>query len=249
MPDMTLVWILLATLVDSIVALIGIFTLWLSERFFRSLLFVLVAFSAGALLSGALFHLVAEALEGEMPPFNVFLMVIIGFSAFFLMEKFLYWRHCHNGQCTIHPFTYLILFGDSIHNFIDGLVIAASFVTSAKAGVLSTLIIISHEVPQELGDYAVLIYGGMRRKRALGYNFISQLTCVVGGVVGWLASSQIPSFRLSLLPLAAGGFIYIAASDLIPELHKEIELRRSVIAFVFFVVGVVFMLSMKLLLE
>jgi len=244
------VWIIVATLVDSLIALVGVFSLWVKDRILKDVLFGLVAFSAGALLGGALLHLVAESLESQaLSVDTVFVLVMVGFSFFFIMEKFLYWHHCHDGVCEIHPYTYLILFGDSVHNFIDGLVIAASFIVDIRFGVLTTFMIISHEVPQELGDFAVLVYGGMEKKRALLYNFISQLTCVAGGLMGYLASSASGAFTIYLLPLAAGGFIYISASDLIPELHREVNLRKSILAFFFFAAGVGFMLAAKLVFE
>ena len=247
----TIIWILAATFADSIVSLVGVFSLWVKDRILKDILFSLVALSAGALLSGALFHLITESFE-KMSTNTSFMLVVGGFSMFFLMEKFLYWHHCHNGNCEAHPYTYLILIGDAIHNFIDGLVIAASFVATPgdpRFGVITTLIIIAHEVPQELGDFAVLVYGGMTKTRALLCNFISQTACVLGGLLGYAAASFCTPFSIYLLPVAAGGFIYIAASDLIPELHRELNVRKSILAFFFFVVGVMFMLGAKLLLE
>jgi len=245
-----IVWIIVATVVDSLIALVGVFSLWVKDKILKDVLFALVAFSAGALLSGALLHLVAESLEAEALSVDaVFVLEIAGFSFFFIMEKFLYWHHCHNGVCEIHPYTYLILFGDAAHNFIDGMVIAASFIVDVKFGVITTFIIVSHEVPQELGDFAVLVYGGLEKKRALLCNFISQLTCVAGGLIGYAASSASGAFTTYLLPLAAGGFIYISASDLIPELHREANIRKSILAFFFFAAGVGFMLAAKLVFE
>jgi len=239
-----LLWILLATIINSLIAFVGVITLWCNEKTLRKTLFILVAFSAGALLGGAFLHLAAESLEA-MGANSVFLLLLTGFSVFFLLEKFLHWHHCHEGKCDVHPFTYLILFGDGIHNFIDGLIIAASFLVNPAFGIVTTLMIISHEVPQELGDFGVLVYGGMKKKKALGYNFISQLVSVAGGIIGFLISG-LGGFQELLLPFAAGGFVYIAASDLIPELHKEIIPKKSILAFGFFLVGILFMLGIKL---
>jgi zinc and cadmium transporter len=236
--------IILATLVNSLIALVGVFSLWCREETLKKILFILVAFSAGALLGGAFLHLAAESLE-ILETNTMFILLIAGFSVFFLMEKFLYWHHCHNGVCDVHPYTYLILFGDGIHNFIDGLIIAASFLVNPLFGVITTIIIISHEVPQELGDFGVLIHGGMEKKRALCYNFISQLVSVLGGIIGFFLAG-FSGFQAFLLPFAAGGFIYIAASDLIPELHKEIEKKKSILSFGFFIIGILFMLAVKL---
>lgn len=240
----TLVLIILATLVNSLIALVGVFSLWCREETLKKILFILVAFSAGALLGGAFFHLAAESLE-ILETNTMFILLIAGFSVFFLMEKFLYWHHCHNGVCDVHPYTYLILFGDGIHNFIDGLIIAASFLVNPVFGTVTTLIIISHEVPQELGDFGVLVHGGMEKGKALCYNFISQLASILGGIIGFFLAG-LGGFQAFLLPFAAGGFIYIAASDLIPELHKEIEKKKSILSFGFFIIGILFMLSIKL---
>ncbi len=238
-----LLWILAATIIDGLLALIGGISFLLKEKILSRILLILVAFSAGALLSGAFFHLIAESIE-SMETVQAFSYVLVGFIVFFLIERLLHWHHCHAGRCDVHGFTYLILLGDGIHNFIDGLVIAASFIVGIPFGIVTALLIIGHEIPQELGDFGVLVYGGFSRKKALGFNLLSQLTSVVGGVTGFLlAGAEWFSF---LLPFAAGGFIYIAASDLIPELHKEQSLKKSLLYFLFFILGISFMLGIKL---
>ncbi len=242
-----LIWILIATFIDGLIAFIGVFSLWLKEKVLNKILLILVAFSAGGLLGGAFFHLLNESLE-NLSSYESFIYLIFGFSLFFLIERFLHWHHCHKGKCDVHTFTYLILFGDGIHNFIDGLVIGASFLISIPFGIITTLIIIGHEIPQELGDFGVLVYGGFKKIKALLYNFLSQLTCVLGGLFAYFFSQTL-SLSTLLLPFAAGGFIYIAASDLIPELHKEPNLRRSIISFTFFLLGITFMVLIKLFFE
>jgi zinc and cadmium transporter len=237
--------ILAATIINALVSLVGVVTLWCNEKTMKRIVFIMVAFSAGALLGGALLHIAAEAIE-MMEANMVFLIIITGFSAFFLLERFVYWHHCHDGVCDVHPYTYLILFGDGIHNFIDGLIIAASFMVNPALGIMTTIIIIAHEVPQELGDFGVLVFGGMKKRKALGYNLISQLTAIVGGMIGFLLSS-FSTFSMFMLPFAAGGFIYIAASDLIPELHKEVDRKKSIMSFIFFIIGVLFMLGTSIL--
>jgi len=240
-----LLYILLATIIDGFVALAGASSLLLKEKTVRKLVKVLIAFSAGALLSGAFFHLLAESIE-ELPIDFAFYMVFAGFILFFLIEKFLHWHHCHEGECDVHPVSYLILFGDAVHNFIDGLVIAASFLVDISFGVITTLLILGHEFPQELGDFAIMLHGGMEKRKALFYNFLAQLTAVAGGLLGYFLSLSVGSVSF-LLPFAAGGFIYIAASDLVPELHKEKSLPKSMLSFLFFLVGIGFMLALKLL--
>lgn len=245
----TLLWIIIATLVDGFVAFIGAVTLALKKETLNKILMALVAFSAGALIAGAFFHIMPESLEEGVEPMHVFMIVIFGFAVFFIFEKFLFWHHCHKGECEVHPYTYLILFGDGIHNFIDGIIIAASFLVDVGFGIVTTFMIISHELPQELGDFAVLVHGGMKVNKALLYNFLSQLTAVLGGIIGFFIGSSIEGFVPFVLPFAAGGFIYIGASDLVPQLHDEKNLKKSLLSFVLFAAGVLLMLGMKMLFE
>jgi len=244
---MLLLWILAATLINSLIAFCGTFSFLLRKSSFDKLIFILVSFAAGALLSGAFFHLLIESLE-NMSASTAFLILFVGFCAFFLAERFLHWHHCHKGQCDVHPVSWLILIGDGLHNFIDGAVIAASFMVSIQFGIITTMLIIAHEVPQELGDFAVLVHSGMKKAKALLFNFISQTTCILGALATYLLFSN-ADFVLFLLPFAAGGFIYISASDLIPELHREPDLKKSLFSFAFFVFGILLMLLMKVLFE
>jgi zinc and cadmium transporter len=245
-----LLWILLATVVNGLVGLIGIISLKMREKFFKSIIMILVAFSAGALLSGAFFHLLAEALDTyKLSAALTFGFMLVGFILFFVVERFLHWRHCHEGgKCEVHPVSYLIIFGDGIHNFIDGVIISVSFLVSVPFGIITTLLIIGHEIPQELGNFGVLVYGGFSKTKALLWSFIAQLTCVIGGLLGFIFSSHLHGIVPFILPFAAGGFIYIAASDLIPELHKEAKLSKSLVSFGFFLLGIVFMFLVKYLL-
>jgi len=239
-----LLWILAVTIIDGLVALVGGVSLFLKEKTLGKVIMILVAFSAGAMLSGGFFHLLAESLE-SISAMLAFEYLMVGFIAFFLIEKFLHWHHCHEGRCDEHEFTRLVLFGDAVHNAIDGLVIAASFLVSIPFGIVTSLLIIGHEIPQELGDFGVLIYGGLKKSRALLYLLLVQLTAVIGGVVGFLLA-DVEGLTSFLLPFTAGGFFYIAASDLIPELHKETNLKKSMVSFAFFVIGVLFMLWVKM---
>ena len=216
----------------------------ISDKALRKIIFSLVSFSAGALLAGALLHLLPESLE-SLDAKSVAILFIVGFIIFFIIERVLRWHHCHEPghKCETHPFTSLILIGDGVHNFIDGLIIAAAFFVSPGFGILTTLLILSHEIPQELGDFGALVYGGMEKKRALFFNFLSQLACMIGGAIGWLLSGN-NWFVPFLLPIAGGGFLYIAASDLIPELHKEADLKKTIFSFFFMVLGIAFVLLM-----
>jgi len=242
---MVLFWILASTILVSLISLVGIFTLSIKGNLLHKILFCLIGFSAGALIGGAFLHILPECLENNNSN-AVFSYLILGIIIFFLMERYLHWRHCHEeGECKIHAFTYLNLVGDGFHNFIDGMVIAASFLVSLKLGLVTTLAIVLHEIPQELGDFAVLIYGGFTKKKALLFNFASALMAVLGAVIGYLVTDLVKNFASFILPFTAGGFIYIATSDLIPELHKENDLKRSTAAFLAFLLGIIFMALAK----
>lgn len=241
---MVLIWILVSTFIVAIISLVGIFTLAMKEKLLGKVLFCLIGFSAGSLIGTAFLHLLPEALEKTKSEF-VFYYLILGIILFFFLERYFHWRHCHNGVCDIHVFSYLNLIGDGLHNFIDGIVIAVSFLVSLKLGIVTTLAVISHEIPQELGDFGVLVYGGFSKQKALFYNFISALTAVIGAIFGYFISDIITGFSNFILPLTAGGFIYIATSDLIPEIHKQSNLRRSTSAFIAFLFGIIFTALIK----
>jgi len=243
-----LLWAIIATVIVSLFSFVGVLTLALKKRLLNKIVLLLVGFSAGALIGGAFLHLIPESLEDGVGE-SLFLFVIIGFVAFYIIEKVLHWRHCHKGKCKIHMFTYLNLVGDGIHNFTDGLVIAASFIVNVNLGFATTLAVIAHEIPQEFGDFGVLIYGGFTRAKALFFNFLSGLTAILGAIAGYFLASAIEEKIVFLLPLTAGGFIYIAASDLIPELRKEADIKKSLLPFIFFLLGVAFMWGFKILLE
>jgi zinc and cadmium transporter len=227
--------------------LIGIFSLFLNEGLLKKILFLLIGFSAGGLIGGAFLHLLPEVLE-ETHSNLIFIYLILGFIFFFILERYLHWRHCHKeGRCDIHAFTYLNLIGDGIHNFGDGLVIGSSFTVSVHFGIITALVIIFHEIPQEIGDFGVLVYGGFSKTRALFYNYISSLTCILGTAIGYILSANVARFSIFLLPFIAGGFIYIASCDLIPELHKEPSLKRSTASLFAFLCGILFILLARLL--
>jgi len=249
-----LLWILIATFLVSLISFVGVITLALSPKTLRKILLALVGFSAGTLIGGAFLHLIPEALT-EMEDIvgtnesqgTVMLMVIVGFVIFFILEKLL-WRHCHEKDCKIHTFAYLNLFGDGIHNFLDGLIIAAGFLATPEIGLITTFAVAFHEIPQEIGDFGVLLHGGFARKKALVFNFITAITAIIGGVLGYFLIPHIGNFEVYILPIAAGGFLYIAAADLIPELHKEKRVSRTILAFGMFLMGIALRWSMKFLL-
>lgn len=242
-----LFWAIFASIIVSLISLIGVLFLFMKEETLNSILFILIGFAAGGLIGGAFLHLLPEALENATNYTTPFMYTILGFIAFFILERYLYWRHCHKEKCEIHIFTYLNLIGDGIHNLIDGIIIGTSFQLSINFGIISTLAIILHEIPQEIGDFGVLIYGGFSKYRALFYNFLTALTAVVGVFIGYFLTSRIENFSGIILPIAAGGFIYIAASDLIPELHKETNLKKSTLAIVTFIFGIILMYVLRII--
>lgn len=241
-----LAYIVLTTFLIALIAFIGIFTLALKDKLLNKILLILVSLSAGALMGGAFLHLIPEAVEAD-EGVDIFVFVLIGFILFFVMEKVLHWRHCHKGKCDVHTFHYMNLIGDAIHNFIDGLIIAASFVVSASLGITTAIAIAAHEIPQEIGDFGVLIYGGFEKKKAIILNFIVALTIVIGGAVGYFISKTVEHAVVFLLPFAAGGFIYIAATDLVPEIKKELNIKKSMATLVVFICGILIMYFTKFL--
>jgi len=237
--NITLFWILLSTFLVSLIAFIGIFALAIKEKLLKRIIFLLIALSAGALMGDAFLHLIPEAVG--LPNKYIFLYILTGFIIFFLIEKILHWRHCHDGKCPVHTFAYINLIGESVHNFIDGLIIAASFVINTPLGIATTIAIALHEIPQEIGDFGVLVHGGFNKTKALFLNFFVALTAIFGGLIGFYLSKSTQPFIEFLIPFTAGGFIYIAASDLIPELKKEIDNKKSLLSFVIFILGIFLM--------
>lgn len=239
-------WIILSTLAMSLIALVGVFTLYLKEELLKKIILPLVALSAGALIGGAMLHMLPETIEIAGPELNIFVLVLFGFSLFFLLEQFIHWHHCHRPPSEHkHPVTYLILVADGIHNFIGGLAIAGAFLVNIKLGIITWLVAAAHEIPQELGDFGILIHGGWKKNKALFFNFLSALTIVLGGLVAYFLSDKINI--VYLLPFAAGNFIYIAASDLIPEIKHGTGIKNNLIHFSFFILGIVLLWAIKII--
>lgn len=231
----------------SLGALVGVFTLSIKEKALEKIIMKLVALSSGALLGGAFIHLMPEGIEKVSNPSAFFLTILIAIMTYLLIEKVLHWRHCHkSGSCSVHSFGYMNLLGDSVHNFIDGLIIASSFVVSVPLGITTTIAIALHEIPQEVGDFGVLLYAGFEKKKALTLNFLVALTVVLGGIIGWFLLSKIETVTNFLLPVAAGGFIYIALSDMIPELRKD-HFKSFLPNFLFVIIGILIMFATKVL--
>ncbi|MBN2567707.1 ZIP family metal transporter [Candidatus Woesearchaeota archaeon] len=245
--NIPLVWAVAATALVSLLSLVGIVALLVKEKYLDRILFPLVGFSAGALIGGAFLHLIPESADASGVETTV-MYVLLGFVGFYIVERVLHWHHCHkHGRCDVHTFTHMSLIGDAIHNMIDGFIIAGSFLASVELGIVTTIAVIAHEIPQEIGDFGILVFGGFDRWKALGYNFLIALTAVIGAVLGIYLGGVAEGFVRLMVPVAAGGFLYIGASDLIPELHKEPKLGKSVLSFVFFALGLLLMFGTRML--
>lgn len=243
---MALFYTIISTLFISIASFAGVLTLGIARTKIARWTLMLVALSAGTMLGAAMFHLLPEAAEA-MEPAQLFMLVTISFVIFFLIEKVLHWRHCHDDNCEEHSIGTMNLIGDSVHNLIDGLIIGSAFAVSPQIGVVTTLAIMLHEIPQEISDFGVLLHAGWPVKKALLANFFVAVTSVVGGIIGVLLAAQSENFATLLMPIAAGGFIYIAASDLIPEIRKEKSGKGTVQTTIFFLLGLSLMFLLTLL--
>src|SRR3990172_6653778 len=240
---MVLTQILVSVIIVSLVSFVGVLTLYLRPKLLDRILFGLVSFAAGALLGAAFLDLLPEALEATGGP--IFVYALIGVLVFYMIETFLYWYHCHYGHHhhhaahhKVHPFAWLNLIGDAIHNFVDGMIIAAAYIVNVPFGIATTIAVVLHEIPQELGDFGILVFGGLSRKKALFFNFLSALTAVLGALAVYYFSMIFNNISQFLVPFAAGGFIYIASADLLPELHKERNIQRAFTQLFFFLLGV-----------
>jgi zinc and cadmium transporter len=244
-------WILLiiAALGGSVISLIGGVYLLYGKKGAAKLQQYAVPFAAGALLAASFFDLLPEALEhSDAKP--ILMAVLSGFIGFFLLERFLHWFHHHHddSESSGHRSTAsLIIIGDSLHNFIDGLAIGASFLVSPATGVVTTLAVAAHEIPQEIGDFGLLLARGMSRKRVLMVNFFSALTTIVGAVLVFGLGDSLVISEPLLLAITAGFFIYIAASDIIPSIHAEVRPRVANIQSLVLLVGIIVVASTTLI--
>jgi zinc and cadmium transporter len=220
----------------SLISFVGVIFIGFKEDVLKRVVMAFVGFASGTLLAGALINLLPEAMK-EPNHTITFSYVILGIMIFFGIEKFLHWRHCHEENCEVHAFAYTNLIGDGVHNFIDGMIIAATFTVRFDLGIATTLAVVFHEIPQEIGDFAVCIYGGFSKKKALAYNFVSALTAILGALITYYVS-YLQNINALLIPVAAGGFIYIAATDLMPELHKKSHAGESIVQLISILLGI-----------
>ncbi len=232
------VYTLISVTAVSLISLIGIFTLGIKQDRLQHILFYLVSFSAGALLGDVFIHILPEIMQGEGAMRNGS-YVLAGIMLFFVLERFLIWHHSHSSHKEeIHSMVYLTIIGDALHNFLDGVAIAASFLISIPIGIATATAVIFHEIPQEIGQFAILVHGGWSRKKALLYNFFSAFTAIAGALLTLLFSQRFEEAPTILLGFGAASFIYIAMSDLIPELQKETDTRRFIVQLLWMAAGI-----------
>jgi len=231
-----LIPILVSVIVVSLMAFIGVFALSVNEKKIHKWLHSIVAFAVGTLLGTAFFDLLPEAVNeiGEA----AFTYMLLGIVAFFVIERYIFWHHCHTHSHEIKPYTYLNLIGDAVHNFIDGAIIAAAYLSNFGLGIVTTLAIVLHEIPQEIGDFAILVHGGMSTRKALLYNFLSAVLAIVGALLTYVLASSIQNVLPVLLAFAGGGFLYIATADLFPELQKEEDFKKLTVQTALMILGI-----------
>jgi len=238
-----------SVIIVSLVSLIGAFTLSIKGELLKKYIFVFISLAVGALLGDAFIHLIPEAFESSTNSTLISILIIVGILIFFVLEKFLHWHHHgeDSEETTIHPAGKLILLSDGVHNFIDGIIIGVSFLVSVPVGIATTIAVILHEIPQEIGDFAVLLHSGYTKSRALWLNFLSALFAILGTIFAFVLGETGETFILWIIPIAAGGFIYVAVADLIPELHKTKEVGYSALQIITVILGVLSMVALTLL--
>jgi zinc and cadmium transporter len=241
----TLAWIALAGLAMSLLALSGSLTLLLPEALFDRVIPPLVALAAGTLTGGALLHMLPAAVDVMGNEVPVYLWLLAGFVSFFILEQFLHWHHCHRPVRRHGPLGYLILLADGLHNFVGGLAVGGAFIIDVRLGLVTWTAAAAHEVPQELGDFGILVHAGWSRTRALLFNFLSALTFLIGGFVVYALAGTIEITWL--IPFAAGNFLYIATVDLVPLLTGHPEGGRKILLTATFTAGLAILLAVAVL--
>ena len=246
----TWIYTIASVLLISLISFIGLLTLSIKADKLKKILIYFISFSAGALFGGAFLHLLPELIEQTqiLTPITA-IYILLGILIFFILEKCVHWNHCHMPitQDHIHSFAIMNLIGDSFHNFLDGLIIASSYLLSIPTGIATTIAVALHEIPQEIGDFGVLLHGGFSKTKALAINFITALTAIIGALVALILGSMVNNISLILVPITIGGFIYIAGSDLIPELHKECSAKQSLLQAIIFALGIAVMYALLFL--
>ncbi|OGF28051.1 hypothetical protein A2331_03010 [Candidatus Falkowbacteria bacterium RIFOXYB2_FULL_34_18] len=248
---MSYFYIFTSLLIVSLVSFVGIFFISLRDNVLKKITIYLVSLSAGTLLGGSFIHLLPEVLSENNFQISILYWVLFGIIIFFILEKIICWRHCHipTSENHPHPVGIMNLVGDAFHNFLDGILVAGAFMVNTQMGIATTIAVITHEIPQEIGDFGVLIHAGFNRTRALFYNFLSALSAMIGALVTIFLGKYVEDVNFYIISLAAGGFIYIATADLIPELKKEVKPFGSIAQLAVILIGIVIMAGLKMLFE
>src|SRR3989338_4199950 len=249
-----------SVVIVSLLSLLGVSAFFLKNLQKEEVMHFLVSFAAGALLGDVFFHILPEITEELGFTFIISVSALAGIITFFILEKFLSWHHCHvhhhkkgvkkcdhehlHDKKSPAPFVYMNLFADGLHNFIDGMVIAASYLVSIPLGIATTIAVIFHEIPQEIGDFAILLHGGFTVRRALFLNFLSAITAIIGALFAFFVSSFVEGIMIPIIAFAAGNFIYIAGVDLVPELHKKFSTKSAILQLLIFILGAFIMYTL-----
>jgi zinc and cadmium transporter len=228
--------ILLSSIIVALISFVGILTFYLKHETLKKYTWILIALASGTLLAAAFFHLIPETFHeaGELAP----IYILVGILTSYIIESGLHWHHCR-GECKtkIKPMGYLISIGDGIHNFIDGIVLGAAYLADFNLGVITTIAIIAHEIPQEISDFGILIKAGYSKKRALIVNFFTASTIIVGSLVAYFFATSAETL-IPLIGFAGGNFLYLALSDLVPELHEHNSTKRTITKFAVMLFGI-----------
>jgi len=244
------IWLytLISVFIVSLISLMGALIIVMKQKSLKRILLFMVSFAAGAMLGDVFIHMLPELIGEGHFTFISSIYILLGILIFFVLEKIIHWRHCHLTATKdhTHPLAFMNLVGDAVHNFIDGALIAGSFLLSVPVGIATTVAVILHEIPQEMGDFGVLLHSGMKPKKALLFNFMSALTAVAGALVVLVIGGQLDVAGI-IIPITMGGFIYIANADLIPELHKETKISKSLLQLMSFIIGIGIMFLLLLL--
>lgn len=246
------IWIytLVSVVIVSCISLVGLFFLSFNQEKLQKILLYLVSFAVGGLFGDAFIHLIPESFKQLGIGLQVSGYILLGVLVFFVLEKFLRWRHCHVATSSqhLHPVATLNLVGDGVHNLIDGMIIGASYLISFPIGITTTMAVILHEIPQEIGEFGILVHAGLPTTKAITFNFLSALTAVLGAIISLIIGPHIQGYAAHLLPITAGAFIYLAGSDLIPELHGcEPKVSTAFWQFILIILGISIMASLLFL--
>ncbi len=246
MSDLSFLLSFISVLIVSVVSLVGIVSLVVKKNLLNKITVLLVSIAVGTLFGDVFFHLIPETYKKIDNAFQTGTLIISGILLFFVLEKFLRWRHVHITSDSIKPVAFINIVGDSLHNFIDGILISASYAVNIELGIATTITVLMHEIPQEIGDFGILLHSGFSPKKALLFNFISALSSFLGVLLVMWLSTFAENLVDMLIPVTAGGFIYIAGSDLIPELHHKTDMKTSLLQFIFMILGLTIMAILAL---